>query len=106
VVRGEHVPEHGHHAVEAAVREGHPLRVPLHEVDLDHRIGRALARDLEQRGREVEPGHPRARLRRRDRRVTGAARHVQHVHAGADAAALHDHLAGVRDALRDGRVVS
>ncbi len=80
-------------AVEHSVVEGKLLGVALDPLDLDPLAGRLLASLFEQLRGKVEPGHLRPRARGRNRRVAGAAGHVEHPHARLDAGALDHQLA-------------
>ncbi len=60
-----------------AVLERQVLGVALDELDLGSGLGGALARDVEQARRDIEPGHLRAGECRRDPSVARAARDVE-----------------------------
>ena len=100
------MPERREHPVEDTVLERQVLRVAFDPGDL-HTFGRGLpAPGVEQLGNEVEPGHVRSGVRRRDRRVACAARDVEHAHSSIHTGPCDDALADVPDVLGQRRVVT
>ena len=73
--------------VEAVVR----VRQRVHGADAELAVGRALARDLDQLGRDVDPGHGRSECPRHRRGVARAAPDVEQSRTFADTK-LAEHL--------------
>ena len=92
LVGREHGAERRQHHVEAAVVERERLRVALDPVDLE--VARLERRAREQLRRQVESGDVGAGAGRRQRRVAGAARDVEHAVAGSHRRVPDDRLAG------------
>jgi hypothetical protein len=101
VAGGEHAPEGGQHDVEAHVLERQLLGVALDPCHVEAFAVGCRPGVLEQLRHEVEPGHPRACSRSRQRRVTGAARHVEHLFVGRDAGVARYPFTDRRDQLGD-----
>jgi len=77
VERREHHPDARQHGVEPPGVERQVLGVGLDPVELGAALRGELRPDLQQAGREVAGGHPRAGERGRDGGVAGARRDVE-----------------------------
>ena len=93
-------------AIERGDVKRQALGVALYPLDVDTRTRGLRPPRVEKLRDEVETRDLGSSLRRRQRRIAGAAGHVEDPHRRRHAGSLHEELAYARDLLREGRVVA